>query len=111
MKCSIRFFDERVRDRFYALEHSTSEDHRVYQAIRRAIERIQEDHESGVFIEKSLVPKSYRKKYGANTIWKHDLPNGWRLIYMIGNDENNEPIAVILKWMSHVQYNKDFHYH
>jgi hypothetical protein len=67
MKCTIRFFDDRVRDRFYSLEHSTSEDQMIYRAIRRTIEKIQNDYESGTFIEKSLVPKPYRKKYGANT--------------------------------------------
>ena len=111
MKCAIRFFDEHVRDRFYALEHSTSEDQMMYYAIRRTIYKITNDYESGRFIEKRLVPKPYRKKYGANTLWKYDLPDGWRLIYMVSNDENNEPIAIILKWMTHVQYNKDFHYH
>lgn len=110
MKCTIRFFDERVRNRFYNLEHSTSEDQVLYKAIRRAIEKIQNDYESGTYIAKSLVPGSYRKKYGARTLWKHDLPDGWRLIYMVANDENNEPIAIILKWMSHIQYNKDFGY-
>lgn len=30
---------------------------------------------------------------------------------MVVNDENNEYMAIILKWMTHIQYNKDFHYH
>lgn len=110
MKCTIRFFDKRIRDKFYALEHSSSEDNMMYQALHSTIKKIENDYESGTFIEKSLVPGSYRKKYGAKTLWKYNLPNGWRVIYMIGNDENNEPIAVILKWMSHIQYNKDFGY-
>jgi hypothetical protein len=82
----------------------------MYQALRRTIKKIQNDYESGIFIQNSRVPKSYRKKYEATTLWKYNLPNGWRLIYKIDNDENNEPIAVILKWMSHRQYDEDFGY-
>ncbi len=82
----------------------------MYRALHRAIEKIENDYESGTFIEKSLVPKQYKKKFGANTIWKYNLPNGWRLIYMISNDEKNEPIAIILKWITHIQYNVDFGY-
>jgi hypothetical protein len=110
MKCSIRFFDSKVRENFYTLEHSSSEDNMMYNALRRAILKLENDYRSGTFIEKSRVPKSYRKKYGASTLWKHDLPGGWRLIYMVSNDETNQPIVIILKWMSHIQYNKDFGY-
>lgn len=107
MKCSIRFIDESVRDTFYKLEHSTSEDKKLYQAIRRTFVRIENNGESGILIKKKQIPKRYLIKYKLTSLWKYNLPGYWRLLYTIANDENGDRIAVIIKWMTHEQYDKE----
>lgn len=57
---------------------------------------------------KKLIPKDY-KKYGIDNLWKYDLPNGWRLMYSVANDEV-KIISIVLEWLDHKNYEKRFGY-
>ncbi len=64
---------------------------------------------SGTKIPKKVWPKIYQKEYGITNLWKYDLPNAWRLIYTIKEDEVMI-LGVILEWFDHKEYEKRFKY-
>jgi hypothetical protein len=49
------------------------------------------------------------KEYGITNLWKYDLPNAWRLIYTIKEDEVTI-LNVILEWFDHKEYGRRFKY-
>ena len=62
-------------------------------------------------IAKNLIPKEYFNRYGSLTnLWKYNLPDAWRLIYTIKNNQVTV-LSVILEWMDHKEYERRFHYH
>src|SRR3989338_8560587 len=77
--------------------------------IRRAIEEIKENAFVGIRIPKRLFPGEYVVKYNVTNLWKYDLPNGWRLIYTIKEDEIMI-LNVILEWFNHKEYERRFKY-
>ena len=63
----------------------------------------------GIKIPKRLWPKIYLQKYSITNLWKYGLPNGWRLIYTIKEDEIMI-LNVILEWFDHKEYERRFKY-
>ena len=63
----------------------------------------------GIKIQKKLWPKAYLEKYNVVNLWKYDLPNGWRLVYTIKEDEIMI-LNVILEWFDHKNYERRFGY-
>lgn len=47
-------------------------------------------------------------KYLTN-LWKYDLPDAWRLIYTIKEDEI-KILSIILEWFDHKEYERKFNY-
>ncbi len=60
-------------------------------------------------IPKKLWPAEYIKSYNITNLWKYNLPNAWRLIYTIKEDEVMI-LNVILEWFDHKGYEKRFGY-
>jgi hypothetical protein len=54
-------------------------------------------------------PNITKKKYGIPNLWKFNLPNGWRLLYSIANDEIIV-VSIILDWLDHKDYEKRMNY-
>jgi len=104
----IYFADEKVEKNFEKLK-SNGEFKDLYRFIRRAIEDIKGNPECGTAIPKKLIPKGYINKYGISSLYKYDLPGGWRLLYSLGK-EGIEIIAIILEWCHHKEYERIFNY-
>ena len=83
MKSEIKFASKRVKESFKELEHTRTEDKKLYKWICRAFEDLEENAFCGVQISKKLIPGVYFEKYGIDNLWKYDLPKGWRLIYSV----------------------------
>ena len=60
---------------------------------------------------KKLIPKEYVTKYGVTNLFRVELPNCWRMLYTLTNDEKEvEIIAFVLDIMDHRKYDTKFGY-
>jgi len=109
MKSNIKFIDEKLQQSFESLKDSRTEDRNLYKWIYRALEDIENDAYCGIQIKKRLFPKKYVQEYFIKNLWKYDLPNGWRLMYTIGDNKINI-LSIILEWMTHKEYDRRFGY-
>jgi hypothetical protein len=75
----------------------------------RAFDDIERTPTAFIHIKQKPIPKEYTVKYGIDSLWKYDLPNGWRLLYSLGKDEI-EIIAIVLEWLDHKNYERRFGY-
>ena len=105
----VIFRDKKLELTFEILKEGKFEDKKLYSFINRAIEDLKKDKTCGIKIPKKLWPKLYIQNYKISNLWKYDLPNGWRLIYTIKEDEIRV-LNVILEWFDHKEYEKRFNY-
>ena len=83
----------------------------ILNALNHKIELIKANPHFGEPIGKELIPKQYKEKYETNNLFWVQLPNFWRMLYSLTNDENKiEIIAFILDIMDHAKYDKKFGY-
>lgn len=62
-------------------------------------------------IAKKLIPKEYIEKYGITNLFRVELPNFWRMLYTLTNDESEvNIIGFVLDIIDHKDYNKKFGY-
>ncbi len=62
-------------------------------------------------IAKRLIPKEYSIKYGVTNLFRVELPNFWRMLYTLTNDESEvNIIGFVLDIIDHKEYNKKFGY-
>ncbi len=108
MKTEVYFVDEKLKEAYENLKGGKYEDKRLHEYISRAIEDLKRDHSAGIHVPKRLISKDY-KKYGIDNLWKYDLPNGWRLMYSVADDEV-KIISIILEWLDHKNYERRFGY-
>jgi Txe/YoeB family toxin of Txe-Axe toxin-antitoxin module len=108
MKSEVYFVDEKIKESYENLKEGKFEDKRLYEYIGRAIEDLKKDYSAGIHVPKKLIPKDY-KKYGIDNLWKYDLPNGWRLMYSVADDEV-KIISIVLEWLDHKNYERRFGY-
>jgi len=107
IKSEIGFGNEKIKK---DLEDLKSQDPELYEQIIKAFRNLKESAFCGIQIPKRLIPKEYYLKFAPITnLWKYNLPDAWRLIYTI---KNNEAIifSVILEWLDHKEYEKRFNY-
>ena len=105
----VAFANKKLESNFEKLQKGKFEDKQLYEFIERAINDLKKNPTSGIKIPKQLWPKYYSKEYQITNLWKYDLPNAWRLIYTIV--ENQVMILnVLLDWFSHKDYEKRFGY-
>ncbi|MBS3107544.1 hypothetical protein J4468_01385 [Candidatus Woesearchaeota archaeon] len=105
----VRFANEKLKMAFGELEKSKGSEKELYAHLIKAFECLEKDAFCGIQIPKRLIPKEYIKKYGIYNLWKYNLPNAWRLIYSIENQEILI-VSIVLEWLSHKEYNKRFNY-
>ena len=98
----VVFIDESLERSFNELNEADP----VKKALIRAINTLQEDAFSGRNVKKTLIPKSLIQKYGVNNLWIYNLPDGWRMLYVLTPSEEVQIIAVILDWMDHKDYER-----
>ncbi|MBT7706338.1 hypothetical protein HN747_02725 [archaeon] len=81
----------------------------LLRSIKRASELLKENPFAGDQIKKRLIPMVYIKKYGAENLWRIELANRWRLIYLIKTGEL-EIINFVVDIYDHKKYDKVFGY-
>ena len=100
----VVFIDEDLENSFNGL----NEIDRIKKALIRAIKTLQEDAYCGRNVKKDLIPKSLIQKYGINNLWIYNLPDGWRMLYVLTPTMEVKILAVILDWMNHKDYERLF---
>lgn len=100
----VVFVDESLEKSFNELNEADP----IRKSLVRAISTLQEDAFSGRNVKKNLIPRSIIQKYGINNLWIYNLPDGWRMLYVLTPSKEVQIIAVILDWMSHKDYEKLF---
>ena len=102
----VVFISDELENTFNELK----EDDPIKKGIVRAIKDLRVNAFSGIQVPKRLFPKEYIVKYGINNLWKYDLPNGWRLLYTITEENEVELISAILEWFNHKEYERKMKY-
>ena len=102
----LKYADEKIKKE---LEKLKEKDPNFYEHIANALRNIQEDPVCGIKISQRLIPKEWLKKFEINNLYKYNLPNSWRLFYSLSSNEV-ELIAIVLKFMNHKEYEREFHY-
>lgn len=105
----VTFVDEKIQKAFDLLIQGTFAEKELRESIKKTILDLLENPNSGIKIGYKLWPKEYIRKYSITNLWKYNLPNGWRLIYTIQNEEI-EIIAIVLEWFAHKEYERRFGY-
>lgn len=83
----------------------------ILNAVEKKKELIKANPHYGEPIAKDKIPYGYKRKYGANNLFWVGLPNFWRMIYTLtNNDTKVEIIAFVLDIIDHKKYNKKFGY-
>lgn len=103
----VKFGDEKVKKAF--IELSKSDENKVYSWLIRAFKDIEQNAFCGIQIPKKLIPQEYKNKHKIHNLWKYNLPNAWRLLYSVENQEI-VIVSIILEWMGHKKYEKKFKY-
>jgi len=105
----VAFATNSLNKSFFELRERKFEDKQLYNFLNRAIDDLKQNPVCGIRIPKKLWPKEYIRKYFISNLWKYNLPNAWRLIYTIKEDEISI-LSVILEWMKHKEYERVFKY-
>ncbi|MBU3940882.1 MAG: type II toxin-antitoxin system YoeB family toxin [Nanoarchaeota archaeon] len=102
----VKFVNNKTLEAF---EKTKTKEKRLYEWLLRAFKDIEENAFCGIQIPKRLIPKEYIKKYEITNLWKYNLPDAWRLLYSIENQEIIV-VSIILEWMDHKDYERKFNY-
>ena len=105
----IAFADISIKHAFEKLKEDKFEERKLSEFISRAINDLKKNPFCGTRIQKKIIPKEYIRKYGVTNLLKYDLPNAWRLLYTIKEDEV-AIISIILEWLDHKEYERRFGY-
>ena len=105
----VTFGEIKIEREFEELKEGKFPEKQLYEFIERAIKDMKSNPVCGIKISKKLWPKFYVMKYSVSNLWKYDLPNGWRLIYTIKENEITL-LNIILEWFNHKDYEKRFRY-
>ena len=83
----------------------------ILSAINKKVELIKSNMHYGEPVNKKLIPAEYSGKYGITNLFRVELPNYWRMLYSLTDDECGiEIIAFVLDFLDHPQYNRKFGY-
>jgi len=106
---NVIFANPTLQTEFDKLLLGTHEDKELHSFILRAIGDLKSNPREFIKIPRKLWPREYVKEFNTTNLWKYDLPNGWRLIYTI-KENQVEILSVILEWFSHKKYERKFGY-
>ena len=83
----------------------------IFNAFMKKKDLVKMNPHYGDPIAKKLIPKEYVDKYGVTNLFRVELPNYWRMLYTLTNDESEvNIIAFVLDIIDHDIYNKKFGY-
>jgi mRNA-degrading endonuclease RelE of RelBE toxin-antitoxin system len=104
MTYDVRFFSRELEKEYESLEKADPE---LYNAISKAIGKLNVNRKAGQKIPVEQVSKRYVSLYGTRHFWKMKLSREWRLIYTIAGDQIRI-LTVILSWYKdHKKYAKE----
>ena|SRR3989344_5716778 len=89
---------------------NSKSDKMMLNAINNKLELIKSNFHYGNPISKKLIPNEYTIKYGTTNLFRVELPNFWRMLYTLTDNEKIEIIAFVLDIIDHNDYNKKFGY-
>jgi len=104
MESRVIFTDDELKKTFEKLE---SEDGRLFNEIKEALDTIKQNAFFGRNVKKELIPKELKQKYNIDNLWIYNLRKDWRLLYTITNNQI-EVLAIVLDWMNHKEYERLF---
>lgn len=96
--------------KYLNLNINSKAEHMILKSINQKVELIKLNPHYGDPIAKNLIPKEYTERYGANNLFRVELPNFWRMLYTLTNNGEIEIVAFILEIINHKDYNKRFGY-
>ncbi len=83
----------------------------ILNAFEKKKELIKVNPHYGEPIAKNLIPEEYITKHGITNLFWVSLPNFWRMLYTLTNNETEiEIIAFIIDIIDHKRYNNKFGY-
>lgn len=83
----------------------------ILKGFYKKIDFIKTNFQYGNPISKRLIPKEYTEKYKITNLFRVELPNFWRMLYAVNEEESQiEIIAFVLDIIDHKAYNKKFKY-
>ncbi len=83
----------------------------IFNAVNKKVELIKVNIHYGNPIAKNLIPPEYVQKYGVTNLFRIELPNFWRMLYTLTEEETEiEIIAFVLDIIDHRDYDKKFRY-
>ena len=86
-------------------------DRSILNAINKKVELIKANVHYGNPIAKKLIPEEYKIKYEVTNLFRVELPNYWRMLYTLTDEESQiKIVAFILDLIDHKEYNKKFGY-
>lgn len=85
-------------------------DRMILKAINQKVEFIKANIHYGNPISKDKIPDEYKQKYAAINLFRVELPNFWRMLYTLTNNNEVEIVAFILDIVNHPDYDKKFGY-
>ena len=87
-------------------------EHSILTALDKKFELVKSNPHYGYPISKNiLVHTEYPVESGVNNLFRVELPNYWRMLYTLKNDESETNITcVVLDVIDHKEYNKMFGY-
>ncbi|MEK6863843.1 MAG: hypothetical protein AABX27_00995 [Nanoarchaeota archaeon] len=105
----MNFGELRLKEDYLKLASLRIEEKELHNAIKKAIDMLEENAFCGTQIPKRQIPAVYYEKYNVKNLWKYNLPKAWRLIYTIKHEEI-EVVSIILEWLPHKEYERKFGY-
>jgi mRNA-degrading endonuclease RelE of RelBE toxin-antitoxin system len=98
---------EEVYRRLNASAAHSKADRSILRAIGRKVELIKANPHYGNPMAKNLIPEEYRRRYGADNLFRVELPNFWRMLYTLTDGESEvEIIAFVLGIGDHRKYDR-----
>lgn len=83
----------------------------IFNAIEKKKDLIKANPHYGEPVSKDKIPNEYKLKYDVTNLFWVELPNFWRMLYTLtNNDTEIEIIAFVLDIVDHEKYNKKFGY-
>ena len=105
----IKFINPDIKEAYLKLKTGTSDEKKLFKWITNAFNDLKQNGFCGVAIPKDRIPKKYHQIFNKNSVWKYDLPSGYRLIYTIEKEEI-EVYSIVLEWFDHKDYERLFKY-
>ena len=104
----VTFGDEKLKAEFEKLKFTSEKN--IYRQLNNAFIELSKNAFCGIQIPKRLIPREYERRFGKlPNLWKYNLPDAWRLIYSV-KDNEVQVLSILLEWMDHKDYERRFGY-